>query len=290
MTGRTLGQNLHAELLDPLLLNATKYAAEEKAKWKPGITTIGGSALNTDTINYTGDITAVGAAGAMVSTVPDLLTWGEALLRDRTIVTGATADTAFRIGRGGTGLGVLGFDARQQFCVFAPRGCVAPVDFRAIGGSGLAAGTRTMLLYDKPTDTVLALIVDRDQTPGVDELALDVLRLVATAEAKDAKWRRFSARRPTRFRARCAGRAVEQAERRKITIAATMKTPKTKLSVDDGAAACETFIRLGKHVRPLRDAPSDDDRADRTDREQPRESVRRRAAATTANPDRTARR
>ena len=187
ITGRTLGQNLHAELLDPLLLNATKYAAEEKAKWKPGITTLGGSAFNTDTINYTGDITAVGAAGAMVSTVPDLLTWGEAFLRARTSVTGATADTAFGIGSGGTGLGVLGFDSRQQFCVFAPRGCVAPVDFRAIGGSGLAAGTRTILLYDKATDTVLALIVDRDQTPGVDELALAVLRLVARAEAKAAK-------------------------------------------------------------------------------------------------------
>jgi D-alanyl-D-alanine carboxypeptidase len=182
VTGRTLGQNLHTELLDPLLLNATKYAAEEKAKWKPGITTIGGSAFNTDRINYTADIAAVGAAGAMVSTVPDLLTWGEALLRDRTIVSGATADTAFRIGSGGTGLGVLGFDRRQQFCVFAPRGCVAPVNFPAIGGSGLASGTRTILLYDKPTDTVLALIVDRDQTPGVDELALAVLRLVAAAE------------------------------------------------------------------------------------------------------------
>jgi hypothetical protein len=123
----------------------------------------------------------------MVSTVPDLLTWGEAFLRDRTIVTGATADTAFRIGAGGTGLGVLGFDARQEFCVFAPRGCVAPTDFQAIGGSGLAAGTRTILLYDKPTDAVLALIVDRDQTPGVDELALAVLRLVATAETKTTK-------------------------------------------------------------------------------------------------------
>jgi D-alanyl-D-alanine carboxypeptidase len=187
ITGRTVGQNLYAELLDPLLLNATKYAAEEKAKWKPGITTIGPSALNTDAINYTGDITAEGAAGALVSTVPDLLTWGEAFLRDRTIVTGTTAETAFRIAGGGTGLGVLGFDARQGFCVFAPRGCVAPVDFQAIGGSGLAAGARTILLYDKPTDTVLALIVDRDQTPGVEALALAVLRLVATAEAKTTK-------------------------------------------------------------------------------------------------------
>src|SRR5205085_9049467 len=113
---------------------------------------------------------------------PDMVSWGEAFLRDRRVVTGPLATTAFHIGAGGTGLGVLGFSATDGFCVFADAGCPPAVDFRAIGGSGVAPGTRSVLLYDRPTDSVIALAINRDSTPGIEAFVVRLLRDIEAAE------------------------------------------------------------------------------------------------------------
>jgi D-alanyl-D-alanine carboxypeptidase len=183
VTGRTIGEVLHQEIIDPLHLSATRYAAEEAAQYHDGLTTIdNGAVVDTKALRWRADITSQGAAGALVSNVPDLLTWGEALLRDRTIVSRPLSDTALHINPGGTGLGVLGFDKTQYFCALAQSGCDNRAVFDAIGGTGVTAGTRTILLYDRRTDTVLALIVARDGTPGVDELADSTLASIAADE------------------------------------------------------------------------------------------------------------
>jgi D-alanyl-D-alanine carboxypeptidase len=183
VTGHTIGQMLHREIIDPLHLTATRYVAEEPAVYHDGLTTVGtGTVIDTKALHFRADITSLGAAGALVSNVPDLLTWGEAFLRDRTIVSQPLADAALHINSGGTGLGVLGFDKTEYFCVFATHGCHPSAAFDAIGGTGETAGTRTLLLYDRTTDTVLALIVARDATPGVEQLAIDTLASITTDE------------------------------------------------------------------------------------------------------------
>jgi D-alanyl-D-alanine carboxypeptidase len=183
VTGHSIGEMLHREIIDPLHLSSTRYAAEEPALYHDGLTTVGTNiVVNSKNLRWPAELTSTGAAGALVSNVPDLLAWGEALLRDRTVISRPLSDTALHIKPGGTGLGVLGFDKTQYFCVFAQRGCTNHAVFNAFGGSGEAPGTRTLLLYDRPTDTVIALIVDRDGTPGAEELAVNTLRSIAADE------------------------------------------------------------------------------------------------------------
>jgi D-alanyl-D-alanine carboxypeptidase len=183
VTGHTIGQMLHRVIIDPFHLTATRYAAEEPAVYHDGLTTIGtDTVIDSKGLRWPADLTSQGAAGALVSNVPDLLTWGRALLRDHTVVRRPLSDTALHINPGGTGLGVLGYDRTEHFCVFTQHGCDPSAAFDAIGGSGVTAGTRTILLYDRNSDTVLALIVARDGTPGVDELATNTLASIATDE------------------------------------------------------------------------------------------------------------
>jgi D-alanyl-D-alanine carboxypeptidase len=184
VTGSSLVSELHRQLLDPLRLSATRYAAEEAASPVGGLTPVGNTTFNTATIDYTSFITSQGAAGAMVSNIPDLLAWGEAFLRSHTILRDDTARQVSRIGPGGTGPGVLGFSEDRFFCVFADDSCPPRTEFRAIGGSGAGPGTRTILLHDLPTDAVIAVIVNRDGTSGVNQFAVDVLNLVARAEGR----------------------------------------------------------------------------------------------------------
>ena len=182
ITGMSVGQTLHRDLLDPLHLRDTHYAAEEPAKPTAGLLLVGSELVSTALIDNTSDITVGGAASAMVMNIPDLLTWGEALLRDRTVVTGRVAADAFRIAPGGTGLGVLGFSDTDGFCMFSDKGCPQGVTFSAIGGTGSGGGTRSVLLYDKKTDTVLTLAMNRASTPGVEAFVVRAMQLISEAE------------------------------------------------------------------------------------------------------------
>ena len=183
VTGNTIGEELHREVIGPLHLTSTRYAAEEAALYHDGLTTIGANTVvDSKALRWPSELTNTGAAGALVSNVPDLLAWGEAFLRDHAVVSRTLSRTALHIKPGGTGLGVLGFDKAEYFCVFAQHGCTSHAAFDALGGSGEAPGTRTLLLYDRPTDTVLALIVDRDGTPGVEPFVANTLRSIATDE------------------------------------------------------------------------------------------------------------
>jgi D-alanyl-D-alanine carboxypeptidase len=184
LTGRALGDALHEALLDPLHLTATSYAPTETTTPIGGFTDLGGDGKLVDTgaLDWTGDVSTNGAAGGMVSSVPDLLTWGNAFLRERSVVTDLLANDAFSIRAGGTGLGVLGFDHEQFFCVFADSGCTAPTAFTTIGGAGAGPGVRTILAYNRDTDAVAVVMVNRDSTPGIEELVRDTFDDVARLE------------------------------------------------------------------------------------------------------------
>ena len=93
----------------------------------------------------------------------------------------STASKAFRINSGGTGLGVLGF-GDDDFCVFDDRGCPPGERFRAFGGSGAIPGYRAIMVYDRPTDSVVVLLVNRSDISGVEETVHNVLRLIDRAE------------------------------------------------------------------------------------------------------------
>jgi D-alanyl-D-alanine carboxypeptidase len=179
VTGMSVGKAFQRDLLGPLQLRDTHYAAEEPAQPTAGLLQVGTDTVNSSLIDATSDITSSGAAGAMVMNIPDLLTWGEALLRDHTVITGRLADDAFRVAPGGTGLGVIGFTETNGFCMFGDDGCPKGVTFSAVGGTGSGGGTRSIVLYDKKTDTVLALAMNREATPGVEAFAVRAMRLIS---------------------------------------------------------------------------------------------------------------
>lgn len=181
ISGLTLGEALHQDLLDPLSLTDTHYAAEEPSEPVAGLQPLGDTLFDVSAIDNTADITSQGAAGAMVMTMADLLSWGESLLRDRTIAGDSLADDALTIGTGGTGLGVLGFSDTHGFCVFADQGCPTGEDYFAVGASGSGGGTRTVLLFDAQTDTVIAFAMDREGAQGIEAFSLDVMNLIRSA-------------------------------------------------------------------------------------------------------------
>ena len=184
ITGHTLGVELHSELLDPLGLTASRYAPEEPTSPIAGISDLvgNGSVLDTGPVDWTADNSIQGAAGGMVSTIGDLLRWGDALLRSRTVVADPLASDAFHVQSGGTGLGVLGYSTTEFYCVFDPNGCSTGTVFRAIGGSGATSGARSVLVYDPQTDSIVAAMVNRDGTPGLEEFVRDVLDMVTRIE------------------------------------------------------------------------------------------------------------
>ena len=182
---RTLGTELHERLLDPLHLRSTHYAPEEPTPTPvAGLGEIAGPGSQVDTgpIDYTAVMGMLGAAGGMVSTVEDLLAWGDAFLRSHRALPKALADEAFRVRPGGTGLGVVGMTTNADLCVFAPDGCPTGAEFRAYGGSGLVDGAQTLLLYNPATDAVVVAFVNRDHVPGLNGFVADVLSEVESRE------------------------------------------------------------------------------------------------------------
>jgi D-alanyl-D-alanine carboxypeptidase len=180
VSGRPLVDDLHADLLDPLGLADSRYAPAEPVSPIAGLSDLSGSgtAVDTGAIDWTGAASIDGAAGGMVSTIPDLVRWGDALMRRHAVVTDPLARDAFRIQPGGTGLGVLGYSTTNFVCVFAQDGCPPNTDFTAIAAAGSFEGARSLLVYDPKSDTLIAAMVNRDGTPGLEAFARDILAMV----------------------------------------------------------------------------------------------------------------
>jgi CubicO group peptidase (beta-lactamase class C family) len=183
VTGQTWTVALHDRILTPLKLT-TVFDAGNETPTVPavqGLFVLEGNAtvLNTADFDHMSTISGVGPAGSLVAGATDLVTWGNALLRDGTVLGPDLSKQAHEIGAGGTGLGVLGYDG-SGYCVFS--GCTPGTTFSGIGGPGQLPGARTFLLYHPATDSVLLVFANR--TPAnIEDVVAPELRLIADAES-----------------------------------------------------------------------------------------------------------
>ena len=154
VTHSDLAAALHAHLLGPLDLSDTYYAATEHRSPAP----VPGVSSNPAAV------TALGAAGAMVSTPRDLLAFSAGFFRARVRGVHDLTKSVFRMGRGGTGLGVEGFSG-DGFCAVARTGCTAGVSFFAVGATSSGRGGSAVVVYDPVYDISVVALAGSD---GVD--------------------------------------------------------------------------------------------------------------------------
>ena len=109
----------------------------------------------------------------LVSNASDMVTWGNALLRNDTVLGSQLSKEAHAIAAGGTGLGVLGFMPSTP-CSFGT--CPSGTTFRGYGGTGSIPGARSLLVYDTKTDSVV-------MPADLDGILRPELDLIETAES-----------------------------------------------------------------------------------------------------------
>jgi len=182
VTGQPLVELYHRQLLDPLGLDTTHYAAEETLPVPaiPGQFSLqpGGPLVITTDFDSTAVATSFGAAGAMASTAADLITWGNALLRDGTVLGPDLSEQAHTISPGGTGLGVIGFDAQWSCFPNLSHPCPPGTTFVRYGHDGSVPGADSVLVYDPATDTVIVALANRT-TAHLFPLVQQALALIA---------------------------------------------------------------------------------------------------------------
>jgi CubicO group peptidase (beta-lactamase class C family) len=169
---------IRAEVLEPLGLRDTYFAATEHRGPAPvpGLQHITPNSppIDEDAFPDTGEVSALGAAGAMVSTPSDLLAWSNQYLRARTRGVANLATSVFQINSTGTGLGVLGF-ANNGFCVFYQ--CPPHVTFIGVGADGAVPGGSAQVLYN-PTDDFTVVDLANSDDVNLEDLTIRVAYLI----------------------------------------------------------------------------------------------------------------
>jgi D-alanyl-D-alanine carboxypeptidase len=180
VTGQPIGVLYHERVLDPLGLSATFYEPTDALPSRPdeGLSDFHGTDLDTGDFAYEGPASMLGPAGAMASTVPDLLRFGQALWRGGELLDPDTLEQAVAFNADGAGLGMLGFAPHQGFCIFDD--CPPKPSFLGPGGAGDVTGTASLVVYVDDLDTVIALAVNRNLVP-TGRLAADLIDVVAAA-------------------------------------------------------------------------------------------------------------
>jgi D-alanyl-D-alanine carboxypeptidase len=160
VTGTPLTSVLHQRLLDPLGLAHTYFeAVEDGPRPTPGLFTLtdGGAILNTADFPTRGVLSSIGAAGAMVSNVDDLVLWSEHFLRAGAFGHTDLHDSRFAVDPSGLGLGVIVWAPGVGGCVFQ-RGCPDGTSLLGVMGAGSIPGTNSAVVYFPRWDlTVIAL-------------------------------------------------------------------------------------------------------------------------------------
>lgn len=110
---------------------------------------------------------------------PAPITWGNALLRDGSVLGTKMSQQAHTIGQNGFGLGVVGFDP-DGAC--EGTGYPPGTTFSALGHAGGIPGANSMLFYDTATDTTAVVLTNRFPVDGLEQLVADQLALVAAAQ------------------------------------------------------------------------------------------------------------
>ena len=160
VTGTSLTTALRQRLIAPLDLTHTYYGAtEDGEEATPGVFTLvdGGPLVNTADFPSRGLLSALGAAGGMISNVDDLLTWSEKFLRAGALDDTNLSESRFAVNEHGLGLGVVVFDPDLGGCVFAG-GCATGAPLVGVMGSGSLPGTNSAAAYFPRWDlTIVAM-------------------------------------------------------------------------------------------------------------------------------------
>jgi D-alanyl-D-alanine carboxypeptidase len=160
VSGTDLTTAFHQRLIDPLGLSHTYFGVTETGEEPTsGVFTLapGGPLLNTADFPSIGLLSALGAAGAMISSVDDLLVWGTRYLRAGAMDHVDLSESRFAVNDQGLGLGVIVFATGVGGCVFA-HGCEPGTELLGVMGTGGLPGANTVVAYFPAWDvTIVAL-------------------------------------------------------------------------------------------------------------------------------------
>jgi D-alanyl-D-alanine carboxypeptidase len=161
VVGTDLTTVLGVRLLEPLGLAHTYYEASgDGPRPTAGLFTLsdGGAVLDTANFPGRGLLSALGAAGAMVSDTNDLLVWSDAFLRDGAFGRADLSDSRFEVTLNGLGLAVVVWAPGVGGCVFAG-GCGPTATLLGVMGAGSLPGTNSAVAYFPEWDlTIVALV------------------------------------------------------------------------------------------------------------------------------------
>lgn len=173
VTGSDLTAAFHQRLIDPLGMTHTYYSATETGEQPTsGVFTLSddGPLLNTADFPAIGLLSALGAAGAMISNVDDLLVWGTSFLRSGAIGHVDLSQSKFAVNEQGLGLGVIVFAVGVGGCAFA-HGCEPGSELLGVMGTGGLPGANTVVAYFPLWDVTIVALANSSLT-DVDHVLL----------------------------------------------------------------------------------------------------------------------
>ncbi len=179
VTGLSIGAAIDRHVVRPLHLTSTGYAPEGLEP-RPGISGVlhldeaGTTEIETAQYPMTSLLTLSGASIGMVSDAPELFTFADAFLRGRFPGSRLAAD-ARRIGRGGAGLGVIGF-TRSGYCIFD--GCPKGARFPRIGFAGNVDGGAVRVVHDPARDATVLIFANSSERGKLDPFVLKTFGLL----------------------------------------------------------------------------------------------------------------
>lgn len=164
LTGATLAENLQTRLVEPLGLTSTWFAPDDVR------TPIGGFSNSlpggdTDGASYRALETATGAAGALVSSAPDLATFLRALAHEELLPADTYAEMTDGLHEGWS-LGVFPAD---------------PPSATGISNGGAVPGFTAYMQYDPATEDLLVLLLN-DDTRSPERLGVALSEIVTTTD------------------------------------------------------------------------------------------------------------
>lgn len=174
VTGRSYEQNLRERILDPLGMKDTGYDHNELPlpKHAAGYRRQGERAMNADFV----DLSTPGAAGAMYSTVEDMVLWDQALYGDRLLGPGLKA----KMFTPGLGDYAYGWEVGKH-----PVG-PAQAERTLIRHSGGIPGF-TAHIVRVPQDRHLVVVMDNFSSGGIEPIAEGVLDIIYGRTPPDPK-------------------------------------------------------------------------------------------------------
>ena len=162
VTGSSLADNLRTRIVEPLGLASTYFAPDEARSPIGGFSpSLPGG--DTGGASYHALETAAGAAGALVSTAPDLATFIRALARGEVVPEATYADMVRGLPADGQALGVFASD---------------PPSATGISNSGAIPGFVAYMQYDPTTEDLFVLLLN-DDSRSPEALASELLEFVA---------------------------------------------------------------------------------------------------------------